>query len=100
MFRCGHCKSLEPVIHALAKLLHQRKRKYEQIPAIPSLAGLPTSDDVVTSKVDEGAVDDVIVARIDGSVNDVHSLGSIDVNGFPTIVFVRYVDGEADAYFR
>jgi hypothetical protein len=92
--RCGHCKSLEPVIRSLAKLLHQRKRKFEHATAIPSLAGLPVSDDIVATKVDAGAKDDVVVAQIDGSVNDLHSLGSVDVNGFPTIVFVRYVDGK------
>jgi hypothetical protein len=91
--RCGHCKSLEPVIRSLAKLLHQRKRKNDQASAIPSLAGLPVSGDIVATKVDAGARDDVIVAQIDGSANDLHSLGAVDVNGFPTIVFVRYVDG-------
>lgn len=97
MIRCGHCKSLEPVIRSLAKLLHQRKRKYTQATtAISSLAGLAVSDDIVVTKVDSGAKDDVVVGQIDGSVNDLHSLGSVDVNGFPTIVFVRYVDGKSE----
>ena len=88
MIRCGHCKSLEPVIRSLAKLLHQRKRKYTQATtAISSLAGLAVSDDIVVTKVDSGAKDDVVVGQIDGSV---------DVNGFPTIVFVRYVDGKSE----
>lgn len=91
--RCGHCKSLEPVIRALAKLLHQRKRKYEQASAIPSLAGLPISEDILATRSETGAKDDVVVAQIDGAANDLHSLGSVDVNGFPTIVFVRYVNG-------
>lgn len=93
--RCGHCKSLQPVIQSLAKLLHQRKRKYGDatVSAIPSLAGLLTSDEVVSTMVEAGDKEDVIVAQIDGSANDVHSLGPVHVNGFPTIVFARYVNG-------
>lgn len=82
------------MIQSLAKLLHQRKRKYEQTTAISSLAGLPVSDDVTEAKVDAGAEDDVIVAQLDGSLNDIHSLDDVDVNGYPTIVFLRYVDGK------
>ena len=81
------------MIRSLAKLLHQRKTKYDHATAIPSLAGLPISNEVVASKVNAGAMDDVIVAEINGAANDLHSLGAVDVNGFPTIVFVRYVNG-------
>jgi hypothetical protein len=80
-------------------MLHQRKRKYSHASAIPSLAGLPVSSDVVETKVDAGAKDDIIVAQIDGSTNDIHSLHGVDVNGFPTIVFIRYVDGKLSGLY-